>query len=499
MRMTFSSEITSLFDLIRFELEPDQDLYVVGGAVRDALLGRKLHDLDFVMSKNPTALAKKLAKRLEAGFFVLDDERHTARVIYHRDDGQVFPLDFVEFTGDSLLEDLENRDFTINAMAVSIHERDALIDPLGGKADLQVGRIRPCSEHALRDDPVRVLRGIRLAVQFNYDYAEGLAAMMQEAAVHLPKTSYERQRDEFFLILEGPVPSVGLGHCREFQVFNTLIPPLIEQEGVPASPPHVLPLFDHTINVVYHLRLLLQQLMQEPELIEGESWWPGQALIELRQFSSDVKAYFDQEITLGRSKYALTLLGALLHDVGKPMTIKEGEDGRLHYYNHAKVGADLTWDIAKRLRLSNAESDWLRTMVRYHMQLLSLVNSNEPPTRRSIYQFFNKTGEVGVPIALLSLADTVATYGHNLSRTKWDNAVRVTKMILAAWWDHQDTVVYPSLLLDGHDLQELFELRPGEQIGRLLDQLAEAQASGEVLTKDEAKEFIRERLSKNHK
>lgn len=497
MRLVFNPEISSLLDLIGSELEPDQDLYVVGGAIRDVLLGRKLRDLDFVMSTDPTSLAKKVSKKLKAGFFVLDDDRHTARVVYHRDDEQLFPLDFVQFTGGSLFEDLENRDFTINAMAASIREKKALIDPLGGTADLKAGRIRPCSEHALRDDPVRVLRGIRLAVQFNYEYAEGLEAMMREAALLLPNTSYERQRDAFFRILEGPTPSIGLTHCREFQVFNTLIPPLIEQEGVPASPPHVLPLFDHTINVVHRMHLLLQGLIQDHEPIEGEPWWYAQAIFALRQFSSDIKAYFDQEITFGRSKYALALLGALLHDIGKPLTIKEGGDGRLHYYNHAKVGADLTWDMAKRLRLSKAESDWLRTMVRHHMRLIPLVNADEPPTRRSIYQFFNKTGEVGVTIALLSLADTIATYGDNLSPTKWDNAIRVTKMMLAAWWDYQDTVIYPSPLLDGHDLQEMFDLKPGKQIGRLLDQLVEAQASGEVLTKAEAIEFLRERLSNN--
>ncbi len=497
MRLKFSPEVSALLELIEAELPKDQDLYVVGGAVRDLLLGRKLHDLDFVMSGDPTSLAKKIAKRLKAGFFVLDDERHTARIVNHRDDDQCFPLDFVQFTGGSLLEDLKKRDFTINAMAISIRERGTLVDPLGGQDDLKSGWIRPCSERALLDDPVRVLRGIRLAVQFNYDYVKGLDAMMREAAPHLTKTSNERQRDEFFRILEGPAPSVGLEHCRQFKVFETLIPSLIEQEGVPASPPHVLPLFDHTLSVVDRMHLLLGQLTPDSKPIGDEPWWLRIARVELQQFSEVIKDYFDQEITLGRTKYALALLGALLHDIGKPLTIKEGDEGRLHYYNHDKVGAELTGDIAKGLRLSNAESDWLQTMVRYHMRLLPLVNSDDPPDRRSVYRFFNKTGEVGVSIAILSLADTLATYDHMLTKSKWENAVRVTKVMLTAWWDYHDTVVYPTLLLDGRDLQKIFGLEPGKAIGRLLDKLLEAQASGEVLTQEEAEDFIQKHLSDN--
>ena len=499
MRDNFNPEILTLLEIIQEELSSGEDLYLVGGAVRDLLLKRELHDLDFVMDEDPRPLAKRVAMRLNLDFFVLDDVRHTARVVYYNAEGDLAPLDFVEFTGTTLEEDLRNRDFTINAMAVSIRDLSSLIDPLGGEDDLAECMLIPCSVHALVDDPVRVLRGIRFVHQFHLAYASSLPEQMEEAATLLQKTSNERQRDEFFRILESPLPASGLSDCYRFKVFETLIPPLVEQAFVPASPPHVLPLLDHTLSVVEHCDWLLKYLYQGDEEAAGSHWWQGKNLSALLTYSSDLEAYFDEEITLGRRKRSLMLFGALLHDIGKPLTMKMGEDGRLHFYSHDRVGADIAWEIAKSLQLSNAESDWLGTLVRCHMRILPMVNAEQPPDRRSIFRFFGQTGEVGVAVVLLSLADTLATYGNTLSEDKWKQAIIVAKALLSAWWDQRNRLVDPQPLLDGDELQDMFGLKPGKQIGKLLYSLREVQAAGEIMSKEEAISFIKARLpSKTH-
>jgi len=191
----FHPDIHALFDLICLELKADQEIFLVGGAVRDALLGRALHDLDFVMAFDPSDLARRVAKKLDAGFFMLDDERHTARVMFYTSDKTLFPLDFVAFTGRTLLDDLSSRDFTINAMSLSLSDIDFLIDPYGGQLDLSRRLIRVCTSHALLEDPVRVLRGVRQALAFHFSIEEDTQTLMTQAASHLPKTSYERQRD----------------------------------------------------------------------------------------------------------------------------------------------------------------------------------------------------------------------------------------------------------------------------------------------------------------
>ena len=495
MRLMFEPEHLALFEIIKAELQPDLTLYIVGGAVRDLLLGRELHDLDFVMAENPTVLAKKLARRLKVGFFVLDDERHTARVVNYDHQGRLFTLDFVQYTGSSLDEDLYHRDFTINAMAIAIDDLSHVIDPLEGESDLQRGLLRACSDHALTDDPVRVLRGVRLAVQFNFDYAPGLEAAMQKAAEHLPNTSFERQRDEFFRLLAGPDPAEGLQYCRRFRVFETLLPPLIDLESIPARPQHHLGLFEHTIQTVAHYHNLVN-LLSMGWIDPGEINWPiRDVLNNLEQFSKELGAYFSAAVTPGRTKAELAYFGALLHDVGKPLTLKEGVDGDWHNNKHVVVGAELAWEMAKRLQLGNVESDWVQKIVRHHMDLMPLVNFAILPNQRKVYRFFKESGEVGVAVALLMLADTLATYGETLDHKQWMHTVSVVEILLSAWFNHHDTIINPSPLLNGHDLQQYYGLKPGKQIGELLDQLVEEQASGNISSKMEAHSFVRKHLS----
>ena len=494
MRLNLSPDLSRILDLVRSEVDPDQQLYIVGGAVRDLLLGHELNDLDFVLSENPTNLAKNVAFALNAGFFVLDDDRKTARVVYHFEGGQLFPLDFVRFTREDLLSDLQHRDFTINAIAIKINTLEKFIDPLGGIKDLADGLLRLCSDQSLLDDPVRVLRGIRLAMQFNFRYTANMPGLMKEASKHLSKTSYERQRDEFFKILEGPNPAEGMMDCRRFNVFDSLIPPLTDQEDVPASPPHTLALFDHTIRVIKYLAILIKFLDWTEKAGDKLPWWLSDFLLRMEKFSEKMKGYMDEEITPGRSKRGLLLFSGLLHDIGKPETLTVGEDGYLHFYNHADVGEKLAWEAARNLKLSNAESEWVRKTVAYHMSLLPLINKDRKPSSKEVHRYYKKTGETGVAVALLSLGDTLATYNQNLSEEKWHQALDVCEVMLSAWWEDQERVITPKLILDGNDLQERFGLQPGKTIGLLLEKLEEAQAEGKVQTEQEAEIFIHKEM-----
>lgn len=486
----------SVLKLVRECLDPDQTLYLVGGAVRDYFLGRPLHDLDFVMPNNPAPLARRVANRLRAGFFMLDDDRHTARVVHQLPERGSFPLDFVRFTGESLGEDLRRRDFTLNALAVDIRNMDSLIDPLGGVEDLKSGVLRACGPEVILTDPVRALRGIRQAMQFGFRIEEDTRQQMVEAAARLPLTSIERQRDELFKILEGPEPAQGIDLCRQFGVFNTMIPELVEQTAISASPPHVYPLWEHTVRAVGAYKTLLDLLLTPREEPLWDDWWLAETRAVLGEYGPKLSAYFSETIAPERTRIGLSLFGTLLHDMGKPTTMTVGEDARLHYYNHDVVGSETARRTANHLALSNAEADWVGILVRHHMRLLPLTHQETPPSRRMIYRYYQKTGEVGVAISLLSLADTLATYGPTLKKALWARTLQVTRTLMVAWWEGKDKVVNPPLFLDGNDLQTLFGLKPGRQIGRLLSWLAEAQAGGEVETVDEAKAFISDKLTK---
>ena len=498
MRLWTDPLIAPILSAVQDALEPGQRVYLVGGAVRDLLLGRELHDLDFTLGASPVSLTRQVARSLKAVFFVLDDDRHTTRVIHRLADGRELNLDFVQFTGADLEDDLRHRDFTINALAIDLAQPEAIIDPLGGEADLEKGLLRVCSDQSLLDDPVRALRAVRLAIQLSLDYAPGTPERIRAAAFSLPKATVERQRDELFRILAGPDPARGLRECQTFGLLKALAPPLEDQLAVPASPPHHYPLLEHTLLVVQTCQQILNAL-EENNLASESPWWLGEAFDALKPFQSQLRAWMTGEITPGRPLRSLLLLGALLHDLAKPATLSAGADGRLHYYGHDREGAEMVWDLARRLALSNAEAKWLSTLVRYHMRLLPLARLDGGPDRKKIYHFFQEAGEVGVAIALLYLADTRATYGPELTRETWGRSVRTAARVLQAWWQEQDDLIAPELLLDGNALQREFGLAPGALIGELLADLREAQAADEVRDLAGARAFIAKRLKKLNK
>jgi poly(A) polymerase len=468
MSQTLSPDQERLLGTVREALAPGQVCYLVGGAVRDYLLGRPLHDLDFALPEDPTLLAKRVAGRLNAGYFVLDDQRHTARVVYKTSDGHAFPLDFVQFTGETLEEDLGNRDFTLNAMAFAVDDPETVIDPLHGQADLEQGILRPCSLHALVDDPVRILRAVRLAKQFSLEYAPGLDELAQAAARDLPNTSAERQRDELFRILEGPDPSSGIADAERFGAFSVMIPAL----GKPDEYEIESSRLDQALSVASYFKTILRWLNPSEGRVFDQESPLGMLATKLAPFREKLQNYFSEEITMGRSKSSLTLFSLLL--LGKSIS---------------EATPELARETARRYQMSNAEADWVQNLVQENRAVQEMVETFDLPDRRAIYLYFKNSGEAGVANALLFLAKCLATPGK-LSGSEWDRRLRIVETLLTAWWEEHRAVINPRLLLNGHDLQNEFGLPPGAMIGQLLAELKEAQAAGTVLTLDDARVFI---------
>ena len=473
MRLALNPDQERLLQAVREALSPGQACYLVGGAVRDYLLGRPLHDLDFVLPEDPTHLAKRVANRLNVGYFVLDDQRHTARVVYKTPDGGSFPLDFVQFTGETLEEDLANRDFTLNAMALSVEDLDSVIDPLQGQADLKQGLLRPCSLHALVDDPVRILRAVRLAKQFLLEYAPGLSELAQAAARDLPNTSAERQRDELFRILEGPDPAGGIADAERFGVFSIMIP----APDMPGEEKIEFSRLDQALSTATYFRTILQLLNPFEVQVYSKESPLGIMVNVFDPYRGRLQEYFSEEITMGRPKSSLVLFSLLL--MGKLISENVPEKA---------------WECARRYQLSNAEADWVRTLAQENQAVKVLAGSSGFPDRRAIYLYFKKTEKTGLAIAILYLAKSLAEPGKS-STSEWDRQLRIVQMLLKAWWEEQRVVINPKLLLNGRDLQREFELLPGAMIGQLLAELKEAQASGDVENEEEARKFIAAKLN----
>jgi len=496
MPTTNPFEFPELIERVRQGLPDGLNVYLVGGAVRDAMLARTVHDLDFALSGDVLMLSRRLADSLGGAYFPLDEERDTARIVLISADSKRQILDFAALRGRDIEADLMARDFTINAMAVALNEPQKLLDPCGGSADLRAGWLRACSITSLVDDPVRILRGIRQAAGLNLKIVRETRQLMKDASGLLPGVSAERLRDELFNILKTANISASIRALDMLGAVRFVLPELQTLKKVEQSPPHIWDVWDHTLAVVNNLELLFSVLALNPDQDKSANWAMGLVSVQLGRYRPQLAHHYSESsLNRDRSPFSLLMLAALYHDIGKPLTRQEETDGRTRFFDHEQAGARIAVQRGKALRLSNPELERLQLIVQHHMRPLFLANAGQPPSRRAIYRFFKDTGAAGIDICLLSLADTLATYGPGLPQDIWVKQVDIVRTLLEAWWEHPQESVMPAPLLDGHTLIDEFGLSPGPQIGKLLELVREAQAAGEIADLDAARALVANYLS----
>jgi tRNA nucleotidyltransferase/poly(A) polymerase len=483
--------IPPLLNKIR-DLLPQTDIYLVGGAVRDMFLNRLSRDLDFVLPSKAIASARKVANALQADFLILDKERDTARVILTDADGARTFLDFASWRGSSLEEDLRKRDFTLNAIAFDL-QAQTLHDPLNGASDLRAKLLRACSPTSLADDPVRILRAVRLAAEFDFKIEPAARKAMKGAAPLLPNVSPERKRDELFKILEGPKPDAALRALEMLGVFPHLLPELSPLKGVTQSDPHIYDVWEHTLSALKHLEAILAALRVGYSAEETNDLFTGLLTLRLGRFREQFAAHFAQSLNADRSVHAALFFAALYHDVEKPATRSVDEAGRVRFYDHDTRGAASASRRAREFNLSNDEIERIETIVRHHMRFhfftSRLEQDGQAPSRKAIYRFFRDTGEAGVDLVLFGLADLRGARGPTLTQGTWTAALDIARLLLENYWEKPQETVAPPRLLDGNELMKELNLHPGRRIGQLLEAIREAQATGKIATREEAIAF----------
>lgn len=492
--MSFTDLDQPILAQVRAILPAGAPIYLVGGAVRDLLLGHASHDLDFVVPREAIAVARKAANALGGAFFALDPQRDTGRVLLTGESNKRYFLDFTSFRGPDLESDLRARDFTINAIALDLRQPEALVDPLGGAQDLRARVLRPCSPTSFDDDPLRILRCVRLAVKYELRLLPETRRLLSQALAGLSRVSAERMRDELFRIFDAHKPAVALRTLDILGALEYVLPEVKALKGVTQSPPHVDEVWPHTLNTVQKLSDLIDSLGPEHDPETAANWALGLVALRIGRYRQQISDHLSENLNPDRSLRSLLLLAALYHDIGKPASRQVEADGRIRFFDHDQLGAQLAGQRGARLHLSNSEIERLTTIIRHHMRPLLLAQTGAMPSRRAIYRFFRATGAAGVDICLLSLADTLATYGPGLPQEVWVKQLDTARTLLEAWWEQAEEKVSPPALLNGHEMMECFGLPPGPEIGRLLEELREAQATGEIKERSEALEFIRARL-----
>jgi len=495
--LSFSPYLAS----VQAVLAPDQEIYLVGGAVRDAILGRASRDLDFAVPADGIKLARQIANKLKGAFYPLDEKRDTGRVVLIQEDGTRTVMDFATYRGINIEADLYDRDFTINAIAYNLQTGE-IFDPLHGGMDVRAKRIRACTLESLENDPVRVLRAVRLAAGLEFQIELETRQNMRQAAGLLGSVSPERLRDELFRILEGPQPGTAIRALEMLGVLPHILPELPALKGVEQPTPHVYDVWAHTLSMMNSLEETLSALALGYNPESTGDLFTGLLVMRLGRYREQFAAHFANSLNADRSMRALLFFAALYHDVAKPACKTVDDDGRIRFWGHDEQGEEMAVIRANALHLSNDETQRLQLIIRHHMRIHFHSNRMEAehktPSRKAIYRFFRDAGDAGVDLVLLALADTRATHGHTLTQETWSATLDICRIFLENYWEKPAETVAPPRLLDGNEVMAELNLNSGPLVGDVLEAIREAQATGRVSTREEALNFARDWLIQNN-
>lgn len=462
MTLRLDNDLLQLLDLVR-ELASGTCVYLVGGAIRDLLLGRRAKDLDFVQAQGSIPLARAVSRRLNGAVYTLDDVRHSARVILRqgREDEQV--LDFTSFIGETLEQDLRQRDFTINAIVLDLEKLEVLIDPLGGEADLDARQLRLCGPNSLTSDPIRVLRGVRLISSYDLSYGFEIIAEMRVAIKKLGAVSGERIRDELFKCLAVSNFGVAAGLMSDFGVFDQL---RLLTFGVDPVVPNLQQDDTEALASVTGITGNHAEEQHEPFL---------SAIPELEHMLA-YQGMLEEALQGGRKRRHLLLLcSVLLHIHPAFDSVKIGEN--------KLQPAVFAEQISQALLTGQKENYYFKAVSGGFLRLAEL--SMQEPGILDYYRFFRDFGVHGLDSALLAMVEI-----KNQAPLLQFSA-EICREVFRLWFTEQERIINPPRLVDGNILQSKLGIPPGAQIGYLLEAIREQQVLGMINTTEDALVFAR--------
>jgi len=445
--------------------------WLVGGAVRDQLLGRSTHDFDVAVAGETRGLARSLARTTSAHVFKLSDGFGAWRAVARDRSWQV---DLLPLNGRTIEDDLAARDLTVNAIARPLAGGNH-VDPFGGRQDLRAGLLRMVSPRAFAADPLRTLRLARLACELSFADDPETATAASASACALARVAPERVFAELKRIVVSDQPLEGLAAMDALGATAAVLPELARLRGVGQSRYHHLDVYGHT-----------RAVLAETIALERD---PTPAFAEQADAVTAVLAEpLANELTRGQA----LRFGALLHDIAKPQTRRVTSEGRVTFIGHDDAGAQLAAEMLRRLRTSERLAEHVGALTRHHLRLGFLVHQL-PLSRRTIYHYLDACAPVEVDVTVLSVADRLATRGSG-AREAIAKHVHLARQLLAealAWRAHP-----PRPPVRGDELADALGLGPGPRLGRVLEELTEASFAGEIQTRDQVLERARETLAR---
>lgn len=461
------------------------DSYLVGGSVRDALLGKTTRDVDIVLRGSANYAGDALAESLNGHKIRIDFERDAARVIAGSRDHRVI-IDLLSLSGDDILTDLRRRDFTVNAIAAPLDSAVEgtwdLIDPLGGVQDIKSETIRAASEGVFSNDPIRLLRAVRLCAETGFSIESQTLSLIRQYAPSLAESSPERTREELFRILDANNAARWVKLMDDLNLLSIVIPELDGARGIEQPREHYYDVFGHLVAALDYADQIVSNCYEYD------------FAREMMPTFDRMDAYFGQDASDGHTRGTFLKLTALLHDIAKPQTKTIEPSGRIRFFGHSEEGEELAEDILTRLRVGRRGIGMVRGMVRHHLRPRQMGNKGELPTNRAIHRYYRDLGDVALDTLYLNMADFLAARGPLLTPEEMRIQSRVINHILMVGPQKRTPVASRRGLLTGHDVMKELQIESGPLVGRLLKSVAQAEAQGRVRTREEALKLARANL-----
>ena len=443
--------------------------WLVGGTLRDRLLGRPTADYDIALEDEPREVARRLARAASGHAFELSEGFRTWRVVARDRSWQV---DLLPVAGGSIEADLANRDLTVNAIAEPL-QGGGLIDPFGGLRDLKERRLRMVSPGAFTQDPLRVLRLARLATELDFSPERETAQAAARDAPLLDTVAPERVFAELKRMIVADRAVEGIRLLDELAITAVVLPELQALHGIEQSRFHHLDVYEHTLAV----------LGEAIELERG----PERAL---GAHAAAVSEFMSRPLANELTRWQALRFGALLHDIAKPQTREVTAEGRVTFIGHDAAGSETSRELLTRLRASERLGEHVAALAQDHLRLGFLVHEM-PLSRRAIYRYLRATDPVQVDVTVLSVADRLATRGDRSDEAIAKHLKLADQMLGEALEWIADP---PRPPLRGDELARALDVAPGPMLGRILAELEEASFAHEIGSRDEAVERARQLL-----
>ena len=455
---------------------PDQKIYLVGGAVRDLVLGKPVKDLDFVVADGSVELAKIVKRRFNGVWYSLDDEHQSARVILKQGDADELVLDFTAFIGETLEQDLRQRDFTINAMAIDLDNLEEVIDPLGGQNDLRDGQLCLGNPQSLISDPLRVLRAVRMVRTLELSHTDEITENLRVATKGLNRISGERIRDELLKCLALPNLSLTYELLKNYGILDQLLHRTSEQESLKKlladSPGENLTNIDDDFEQNFLQTLEKLILYIEKEDPDSSDFDLCPVSISLPDILKKLNKNLGETLQGGRTRKQLLILFAMFFPHYSGYLADNQKEVDLNCLAFAE-------SITNAFMLGQKEKQFFELVCAGYWEIFSL-DQEARVSALQIYRYFRRVGSYGVESAVLHLVNYCA------SSSLLPEKISIADAIIFTWFREQTKIVDPPRIVDGDDLQKILHLNSGPELGFYLESIREAQVTGGVKTRDEA-------------